>query len=180
MSSLEPLAIFLCICGQNRSNTSVQNTSKHSGETISRKNDDVLRCLIKMAKDYIRLEDRNFTIVHKMIKCDRRMWPHFKGCIGAIDGIHIGAIPTPRDNVRYIGRFGTPTQNVMVWLILIYASHMHLLDSQTPCMTQVCYSMPLNMILVPSHILLMVYISFDSICCIQSHLCSYICLYLSI
>jgi hypothetical protein len=46
---------------------------------------------------------------------------------------------------------------------------MHLLGSQPPCMIQVCYSMPLNIILVPSHILLMVYISFSSICCIQSH-----------
>jgi hypothetical protein len=114
MSSLESLAIFLCVCGQNRSNTSVQNTFKHSGETISRKFDDVLRCLIKMAKDYIRPEDRNFGTVHKRIKDDRRMWPHFKGCIGAIDGTHIGVIPAPRDYVRYIGRSGIPTQNVMV------------------------------------------------------------------
>jgi hypothetical protein len=73
MSSLESLAIFLCVCGQNRSNTSVQNTFKHSSETISRKFDDVLRCLIKMAKDYIRLEDHNFGTVHKRIRGDRRM-----------------------------------------------------------------------------------------------------------
>jgi hypothetical protein len=47
MNFLESLAIFLCIYGQNRSNTLVQNTFKYSGETISRKIDDVLRCLIK-------------------------------------------------------------------------------------------------------------------------------------
>jgi hypothetical protein len=114
MSSLESLAIFLCICGQNRSYTLVQNTFKHTGETISRKFDDVLWCLFKMAKDYIRHEDRNFTIVHKRIRGDRRMWPHFKGCIRAIDGTHIGAISTPRDYVRYISRSSTPAQNVMV------------------------------------------------------------------
>jgi hypothetical protein len=85
MSSLKSLAIFVCICSQNRSNTSVQNTFKHSGETISRKFDDLLWCLIKMAKDYIRPEDRNFTTVHKRIRGDQRMCPHFKGCIGAID-----------------------------------------------------------------------------------------------
>jgi hypothetical protein len=73
MSSLEPLTIFLCICGQNRSNILVQNTF------------------------------------------------------------------------------------LCIW---------NLLGSQAPCMTQVCYSMSLNMILVPSDILLMVYISFGSICCI--------------
>jgi hypothetical protein len=42
------------------------------------------------------------------------MWPHFKGCIEAIDATHIGAIPTPRDYVRYIDRSDTLTQNVMV------------------------------------------------------------------
>jgi hypothetical protein len=55
----------------------------------------VLRCLIKMAKDSIRPDDRNFTAVHKRIRDDRRVWTHFKGCIGAIDGGHIGAIPPP-------------------------------------------------------------------------------------
>jgi hypothetical protein len=67
-----------------------------------------------MAKDYIRPEDHNFGTVHKRIRGDQRTWPHFKGCIGAIDGTHIGAILAPRDYVRYIGRFGIPTQNVMV------------------------------------------------------------------
>jgi hypothetical protein len=66
-----------------------------------------------MAKNYIRPEDCNFTIVHKRIRDDRRMWPHFKCCIGAIDDTHIGAILTPRDYVRYIGRSGTPTQNMI-------------------------------------------------------------------
>jgi hypothetical protein len=113
MSSLESLAIFLCVCGQNRSNTSVQNTFKHTGETISRKFDDILRRLTKMAKDYIRPEDLNFGTVHKRIRGDRRMWSHFKGCIGAINGTHIGVIPAPRDYVRYIDRSGISTQNVM-------------------------------------------------------------------
>jgi hypothetical protein len=174
MNSLESLAIFLCICGQNRSNTSVQNTFKHSDETISRKIDGVLRCLIKMAKDYIRSEDRNFTTVHKRIRGDQRMWPHLKGCIGAIDDIHIDAILIPRDYVRYISRSDTKTQNVM-----------DMVDFDMP-FTYVSIGQPgsmhdtgvlfhaLNMILLPFHILLMIYISFGYICCIQSHLCSYI------
>ncbi|WVZ62967.1 hypothetical protein U9M48_012653 [Paspalum notatum var. saurae] len=41
------------------------------------------------------------------------MWPHFKDCIGAIDGTHISAIPPPQDFLRYLGRFGKTTQNVM-------------------------------------------------------------------
>jgi hypothetical protein len=42
------------------------------------------------------------------------MWPHFKGCIGAIDGTHIGAIPALRDYVRYIDGSDISTQNIMV------------------------------------------------------------------
>jgi hypothetical protein len=41
------------------------------------------------------------------------MWPHFKDCIGAIDGTHILATPPPQDYVRYIGRSRSATQNVM-------------------------------------------------------------------
>jgi hypothetical protein len=82
-----------------------------------------------MAKDSIRPDDRNFTTVHKRIRDDRRVWTHFKGCIGAIDGGHIGAIPPPRDYVRYIGRSDTPTQNVMVvidfYMCFTYASIEH-------------------------------------------------------
>jgi hypothetical protein len=102
MSYLEPLAIFLCICDQNRSNILVQNTFKHSCETISRNFDDVLSCLTKMAKE--KLHDRNFTNVHKRIKGDQGMWLHCKGCIGAIDDTHIGAIPHPLDYVRFISK----------------------------------------------------------------------------
>jgi len=39
--------------------------------------------------------------------------PHFKDCIGALDGTHISATPPPNDLIRYIGRSGKPTQNVL-------------------------------------------------------------------
>jgi len=41
------------------------------------------------------------------------MMPHFKDCIGALDGTHISATPPPNDLIRYIGRSGKPTQNVL-------------------------------------------------------------------
>ncbi|XP_025806834.1 protein ALP1-like [Panicum hallii] len=41
------------------------------------------------------------------------MWSHFKDCIGVIDGTHITATPWKRDLIRYIGRSGKPTHNVM-------------------------------------------------------------------
>nr|XP_020188490.2 uncharacterized protein LOC109774189 isoform X1 [Aegilops tauschii subsp. strangulata]XP_040260595.1 uncharacterized protein LOC109774189 isoform X1 [Aegilops tauschii subsp. strangulata] len=48
------------------------------------------------------------------IKRDKRAFPHLKDCIGAIDGTHIRAsIPEGPSKVRYIGRTGATTQNVM-------------------------------------------------------------------
>lgn len=40
--------------------------------------------------------------------------PHFEGCIGAIDGTYIPVIVPTKDQVRYIGRKGYPTQNIML------------------------------------------------------------------
>jgi hypothetical protein len=34
--------------------------------------------------DFIRPKDPNFPTVHRRIRDDRRAYPHFKGCIGAL------------------------------------------------------------------------------------------------
>jgi hypothetical protein len=85
----------------------------HSSETISRKVEEVLVCVVAMCEDYRRPIDPNFCTTHRRITNDRRMMPHFKGCIGALDGSHILATPPPQDLVRYIGRRGKATQNVL-------------------------------------------------------------------
>jgi hypothetical protein len=113
MSTHEMLAMFLYTCGGNESNRRVQNRFKHSGETISRKFDEVLNSLMAMAKDYIRPKDPNFCAVHKRIRDDKRAFPHFKDCIGALDGTHIRVSLSPDEQVRYIGKTGIPTQNVL-------------------------------------------------------------------
>jgi hypothetical protein len=70
-----------------------------------------------MCNDYIGRIDPKFSIVHSRIVDDRKMMPRFKGCIGALDGTHINATPPPEDDIRYIGRTGRVTQNVMVVVI---------------------------------------------------------------
>lgn len=57
MNTYEMLAIFLFTCSGNESNRKGQNRFKHSGETISRKFDEVLNSLMAMAKDFIRAKD---------------------------------------------------------------------------------------------------------------------------
>ncbi|TVU49094.1 hypothetical protein EJB05_00385, partial [Eragrostis curvula] len=79
--------MFLVTLGQGWSKSAVWGTIKHSTETISRKFDEVLNCVVAMCKNYIRPIDPNFTTTHSRITNDHRMMPHFKNCIGAIDDI---------------------------------------------------------------------------------------------
>jgi hypothetical protein len=40
---------------------------------------------------------------HSRISGDCRMMPHFKDCIGALNGTQISATPHAEDLIRYIG-----------------------------------------------------------------------------
>jgi hypothetical protein len=102
MSTYEMLTIFLYTCAGNKSNRKTQNRFKHSGETISRKFDEVLNALMAMARNFIRIKNPNFSTVHKRIRDDRRAYPHFKHCIGALDGTHIRVALSPKEQVRHI------------------------------------------------------------------------------
>jgi hypothetical protein len=114
MSSMESLALFLTILGQGWSFSGLTNVFKHSNETMSRKFEEVLNCAVAMAKEYIKPLDPNFSTTHTRISSDSRMMPYFKDCIGALDDTHISATPPPKDLIRFIGRSGKPTQNVIV------------------------------------------------------------------
>ena len=113
VSSYESLAMFLWTMGGCESNRRTQNRFKHSADTVSRKFHDVLNCIVKMSSHYIKPKDPNFRQVHPRIRNDRRAYPHLKDCIGAIDGTHIRAVIPVDKQVRYIGRTGAVTQNVM-------------------------------------------------------------------
>ena len=41
-------------------------------------------------------------------------WPYFKDCIGAIDGIHIPYVVSPKESIKYIGNKEYKSQNIMV------------------------------------------------------------------
>jgi hypothetical protein len=113
MNTYEALAIFLFICSGNESNTKCQNRFIHSGETISSKFTEVLESLMEMEKYFIVPKDANFGTVHKKIADDRRAFPHFKDCIGALDGTHIRVSLPPSEQLRYIEKIGIPTQNIL-------------------------------------------------------------------
>jgi hypothetical protein len=85
MTSMECLGLFLVICGHGWSNSGIKKDLKRSKEAMS--------------KRYIQLNDPNFREVHSRISNDQIMLPHFKDCIGAIDGSHINANPPKKTSL---------------------------------------------------------------------------------
>ena len=112
VSTTEALGIFLWACGGPQSFRQIRNKFGHSLETISRKYTEVLDALFKMSSDIIKPKDPYFTEIHPRLR-EARFWPHFKDCIGAIDGSHFPAAVPASEQAKYIGRHGYTSQNVM-------------------------------------------------------------------
>ncbi|XP_040952684.1 putative nuclease HARBI1 [Gossypium hirsutum] len=66
-----------------------------------------------MATDLIAPKDPFFSSIPEQIRNDSRYMPHFKDCIGALDGTHIAVILPLNEQIPYIGRKRISTQNVM-------------------------------------------------------------------
>ena len=111
--TIEALGLFLWTCGGPQSLRQVKNKFGHSLHTVSKKFDEVLQCINRMACDIIKPKDPQFTTVHSRIKENSRFWPHFKDCIGAIDGTHIHVTVPLSEQPKYFGRNGYASQNVM-------------------------------------------------------------------
>uniref|UniRef100_A0A6N2K303 Uncharacterized protein n=1 Tax=Salix viminalis TaxID=40686 RepID=A0A6N2K303_SALVM len=86
---------------------------KHSGETVSRCMKEVLKAICLFVVDVIKLTDPEFTDTPIQIAMDPRFMPHFKNCIGAIDGTHVRVTISVENQIPFIGRKGVPTQNIM-------------------------------------------------------------------
>uniref|UniRef100_A0A803MZC3 Transposase n=1 Tax=Chenopodium quinoa TaxID=63459 RepID=A0A803MZC3_CHEQI len=113
MSTLEKLGIFLCVLSIVASNREAQERFQHSGETISRVFKEVLDATQGLSRDILRPRDPEFKEIPNQIANDTRYMPYFKDCIGAIDGTHMDVIVPEEDQLRYQGRKGTPTLNVL-------------------------------------------------------------------
>ncbi|PKU67252.1 hypothetical protein MA16_Dca015981 [Dendrobium catenatum] len=109
----EVLGITLFILSHNESVRATAERFQHSTETISRYFSLGLRALINLAMDIIVPEDKEFLDIPVHIRNDTRYMPYFKDCIGAIDGTHVDARIPVEDQIPYIGRHHSPTQNVM-------------------------------------------------------------------
>ncbi|KAH9680641.1 DDE Tnp4 domain-containing protein [Citrus sinensis] len=99
--------------GHGVGNRLAQERFQHSGETVSRYFGEALDAICRLSIDLIKPFDPEFKDIPEEILKDSRYMPHFKDCIGAIDGTHVHVSIPPEDQIPYIGRKGIPTQNIM-------------------------------------------------------------------
>jgi hypothetical protein len=78
MSVIEKVGMFLYTLALGASNREVQERFQHSGETVSRNFNEVLRSVCVLAADLIRPVDPEFTATPLKIAMNLRYMPHFK------------------------------------------------------------------------------------------------------
>jgi hypothetical protein len=112
-TSIEALAIFLWMVGAPQSVRQAEDRFEISLGTMHNMFHRVLKCVLALSADIIRLRDPHFTTMHKRLE-NPRFYPFFKDCIGAIDVTYIPLV-VPRDKfVQYLCRKDKTTQNVIV------------------------------------------------------------------
>ena len=78
MSVIEKVGMFLYTLALGASNREVQERFQHSGETVSRNFNEVLRSMCLLAADLIRPVDPEFTTIPLEIEMNPRYMPYFK------------------------------------------------------------------------------------------------------
>uniref|UniRef100_A0A2N9HZJ8 DDE Tnp4 domain-containing protein n=1 Tax=Fagus sylvatica TaxID=28930 RepID=A0A2N9HZJ8_FAGSY len=110
MSIKEQVVIFLHTIGHNVRFRVAAGRFHRSVETIHRYFRVVLKGVFCLYKHVVRLPDNE---TQPDIRNNRRFYPYFKDCIGAIDGTHIRASVPIEIQGRFRGRKDGTTQNVL-------------------------------------------------------------------
>ncbi|KAL3729019.1 hypothetical protein ACJRO7_033591, partial [Eucalyptus globulus] len=105
------IGIFLSLLCHGSSNRNLCERFQHYGETISKYFSKVLKAIIKLSKEIIK--PPSFDVIPEEILMDPSHKRYFKDCVGALDGTHVNAIIPVSQQVRFRGRRGTTTQNVL-------------------------------------------------------------------
>lgn len=109
----EQVAIFLNIIGHNERNRVIQERFRHSGETISRYFNNVLKALKSLSREYLEPPPQSTDSTPSEILSCNRFHPYFKDCIGVIDCMHLPAHVPPKDHSRFRNKKGVLSQNVL-------------------------------------------------------------------
>ncbi|KAG9134293.1 hypothetical protein Leryth_020036 [Lithospermum erythrorhizon] len=106
----EQLGIFLNIIGHNERNRVIQDRYQHSGETVSRYFNNVLKAIKSLSHEF--LQSPPSTTPQEILK-NNRLHPYFKDCIGVIDGLHIPAYVPVKDQSLFRDKKGVLSQNIL-------------------------------------------------------------------
>ncbi|XP_048613361.1 uncharacterized protein LOC125587205 [Brassica napus] len=109
----ESVAMFLETVGQDKTKMDIAARYQRSVDTVQRKLDEVLSALLKFAEDTLRPQKGEFGRVIPVLRNDDRYWPHFRDCVGALDGTHVPVRPPSQNAEAYKGRKQDPTMNVL-------------------------------------------------------------------
>uniref|UniRef100_A0A2N9IX83 Uncharacterized protein n=1 Tax=Fagus sylvatica TaxID=28930 RepID=A0A2N9IX83_FAGSY len=110
VSIKEQVVVFLHTIGHNVRFRVAAGRFHRSVETIHRYFRVVLKGVFCLYKHVVRLPGNE---THPDIRNNRRFYPYFKDCIGAIDGTHIRASVPIEIQGRFRGRKDGTTQNVL-------------------------------------------------------------------
>jgi hypothetical protein len=94
-----------------KGNRDIQERWQHSGETVSRIIHEVSESILFIQADYINLAPN--PTVSASIQNNRKFYPYFRDCIGALDGTHIPAIVAIDIDKPFRNRKGFISQNVL-------------------------------------------------------------------
>ncbi|VVA37615.1 PREDICTED: putative nuclease HARBI1 [Prunus dulcis] len=100
----EQLGIFLNIIGHNERNRVIQERFHHSGETISRHFNNVLKAVKSLSREF--LQTPTPTTPPKILG-NIRFYPYFQDCVGVIGGMHIPAHVPAKDQSRFRNKKGS-------------------------------------------------------------------------
>ncbi|XP_054820818.1 uncharacterized protein LOC129319776 [Prosopis cineraria] len=106
----EMVEMFLNTIGHGVGNRMIQERFQHS---VHRNFHKILAACLNLSKANIKPFDPSFQRCHSKIQNDLLYWPFFKDAIGAIDGTHVPCVVSVVDKIKFIGRKGYATQNVM-------------------------------------------------------------------
>ncbi|KAG8391110.1 hypothetical protein BUALT_Bualt01G0153900 [Buddleja alternifolia] len=103
----EKACFFLSVLAHHKKNVTVKFDHVRSGHTVSIYFNAVLVCLLKLVPI--------LTVTPKPVEdgCTVARWKHFKGCLGALDGMYINVQTPLAHNPRYRNRKGGISVNVL-------------------------------------------------------------------
>ncbi|KAL6638634.1 hypothetical protein ACP70R_023745 [Stipagrostis hirtigluma subsp. patula] len=103
----EKVAMFLLIVGHGTKMRVIQSTYGWSLEPISRHFNEVLRGILSLRHEFIKLPDPS------AVQPNDPKWKWFEDCLGALDGTHIDVFVPLADQGRYRNRKQRITTNVL-------------------------------------------------------------------